>query len=70
MGLGGLFLDTLSPRAIGTPTRVDFLVAERQIHADAVVRHLVPGTGLGLKFTGLPEQDRRKFAALIRRLRS
>ena len=70
MSLGGFFLDTLSPRAIGTPTKVDFLVAEGQIHADAVVRHLVPGTGLELKFTGLPEQDRRKFAALMRRLRS
>jgi PilZ domain len=70
MSLGGLFLDTPSPRAIGTLTKLDFLVGEGQIHADAVVRHLVPGRGLGLKFTAVTEQDRGKFAALMRRLRS
>jgi hypothetical protein len=70
LSLGGLFLETPSPRAIGSPTKVDFLVGEGQIRADAVVRHVVPGLGLGLKFTGVTEQDRRKFAALMRRLRS
>jgi PilZ domain len=70
MSLGGLFLDTRSPRAIGTPTKVDFLVGEGQIHANAVVRHVAPGRGLGLKFTAVTEQDRRKFASLMRRLRS
>jgi PilZ domain len=70
LSLGGLFLETRSPRAIGSPTKVDFLVGEGQIRANAVVRHVVPGRGLGLKFTGVIEQDRRKFAALMRRLRS
>jgi hypothetical protein len=70
LSLGGLFLETSSSRAIGTPTKVDFLVGEGQIRADAVVRHVVPGRGLGLKFTAVVEQDRRKFAALMRRLRS
>jgi hypothetical protein len=62
LSLGGLFLETSSSRAIGTPTKVDFLVGEGQIRADAVVRHVVPGRGLGLKFTAVVEQDRRKFA--------
>jgi hypothetical protein len=57
-------------RVIGSPTKVDFLVSEGQIRADAVIRHMVPGRGLGLKFTALNEQDRRKFAALMRRLRA
>jgi hypothetical protein len=35
-----------------------------------VVRHIVAGRGLGLKFTAVTEQDRRKFASLLRRLRS
>ena len=69
LSLGGLFLETASPRAIGSPTKVDFLVGEGQIRAEAVVRHVVPGRGLGLKFTAVTEQDRRKFAALMRRVR-
>jgi PilZ domain len=70
LSLGGLFLETRSPRAIGSPTKVDFLVGEGQIRADAVVRHVVTGHGLGLKFTAVIEQDRLKLAALMRRLRS
>jgi hypothetical protein len=50
-------------------TRLDFLVAEGQIRADAIVRHAKSGSGLGLKFTALNEQDRPKLAALITRLR-
>lgn len=69
MSMGGLFIETpLSPPA-GTVTRLDFLVAEGQIKADAVVRHGKVGAGLGLKFTTLSEQDRPKLAALITRLR-
>ena len=70
LSLGGLFLETRSPRAVGSLTKVDFLVGEGQIRADAVVRHVVAGRGLGLKFTAVIEQDRLKLAALMRRLRS
>ena len=69
MSMGGLFIETREARPSGTVTRLDFLVAEGQIRADAVVRHARPGTGLGLKFTALSEQDRPKLAALITRLR-
>jgi hypothetical protein len=69
MSMGGLFIETPQPRPTGTVTRLDFLVAEGQIRADAVVRYTKPGSGLGLKFTALSEQDRPKLAALIARLR-
>lgn len=68
MSMGGLFIETPQPRPTGTVTRLDFLVAEGQIRADAVVRHAKSGSGLGLKFTALSEQDRPKLAALITRL--
>lgn len=70
LSLGGLFVETPSLRAIGSPVKVDFLVEEGQIRTDAIVRHVLPGRGLGLKFTAVTEQDRPKFAALVRRLRS
>ncbi len=69
MSMGGLFIETPLLRPAGTVTRLDFLVEEGQIRADAVVRHAEPGTGMGLKFTALSEQDRPKLAALLTRLR-
>ena len=69
MSMGGLFIETPLLRPAGTATRLDFLVAEGQIRADAVVRHVAAGAGLGLKFTALTEQDRPKLAALLTRLR-
>jgi PilZ domain len=70
LSLGGLFVETRSLRAVGSVTKVDFLVGEGQIRTDAIIRHVLPGQGLGLKFTAVTEQDRRKFAALMRRLRN
>jgi hypothetical protein len=69
MSLGGLFIET--PKAIpaDTATKLHFLVREGQIRADAVVRHAKPG-GVGLKFTAVIEEDRRKLAVLIMRLRT
>ena len=70
LSLGGLFLETRLHRTVGTPTKVDFLVSEGQIRVDAVIRHMVPSRGLGLKFTAVNEQDRRNLASLLRRLRN
>ena len=69
VSMGGLFIETLHARPSGTLTRLDFLVAEGQIRADAIVRHSREGAGLGLKFRALTEQDRPKLAALVTRLR-
>ena len=69
MSMGGLFIETPEPKAEGVLARLNFLVQEGQIRADAVVRHATPGVGLGLKFTALSEQDRPKLAALLTRLR-
>lgn len=69
MGMGGLFIETAEPRAEGLVVRLDFLVQEGQIRAEAMVRHAKPRVGLGLKFLALSEQDRPKLAALLNRLR-
>ena len=69
MSTGGLFIETPEPKAEGVLTRLNFLVQEGQIRADAVVRHAKSGVGLGLKFTALSEQDRPKLATLLTRLR-
>jgi hypothetical protein len=52
-----------------TETKLHFLVQEGEISAQAVVRHALPGTGLGLKFIAVREEHRRQLVALINRLR-
>jgi hypothetical protein len=46
---------------MGPVAKIDFLVKEGWIRADAVVRHVKPGSGLGLKFTAMPEGDRPRL---------
>ena len=70
VSLGGMFVETAKPRAVGATAGVDFLVQEGQIRAEAVVRHVEPGRGVGLKFTALSDGDRPRLVALMSRLRS
>lgn len=71
LSISGLFLESPKARAsIGSSTKLHFLVSEGSIRADAVVRYVLPGQGLGLKLIALPEEDRARFTSLIKRLRS
>jgi PilZ domain len=71
LSISGLFLETPKPRVtVGSTTKLYFLVSEGSIRADAVIRYVLPGKGLGLKLTALPEEDRNRFTALIKRLRT
>ena len=70
LSIGGMFIQTPRPKRIGSTTNLHFLVQEGQIRADAVVRHVKPGGGLGLQFQAVNEKDRHNLAALMRRLRS
>jgi hypothetical protein len=55
---------------VGAKTNVHFLVEEGPIRAEAVVRHVKPGRGLGLQFTAVYEEDRPRLAGLMKRLRA
>lgn len=70
LSMGGLFIETPEPRSTGAVTKLNFLVQEGQIRAEAVVRHAKSNSGLGLKFVAVTEDDRPKLAALVTRLRS
>ena len=65
---GGLFIETEETRAVGALARLDFLVREGEIRANAVVRHIKAGEGLGVKFTALHEKDWPALGALLTRL--
>lgn len=65
----GLFIETPTARSVGAVSKLGLLLPERQIRAEAVVRHAQPDRGLGLKFN-VNEDDRPRLAALLSRLRS
>jgi hypothetical protein len=69
LSLGGLCLSTPVPAPVGSKARVDFLVQEGQIRTEAVVRHFVPGGGLGLKFTAITDTDCPQLVSLLNRIR-
>jgi hypothetical protein len=69
LSTGGLFVETEEARDVDTTIRSDFLVQEGQIRAEAVVRHVKPGSGLGLRFTALTAEDGPRLTALVTRLR-
>ena len=70
LSLGGLFLSTPVSPPPGAKTKLDFLVQEGQIRAEAIVRHLVPGGGIGLKFTAINDKDCPQLVVLLNRIRT
>jgi len=69
MSLGGLFVETPTSRSLGSTVKLEFLVQEGKVRADAVVRRVEPGSGLALKFTAVITEDRSRLAKLMNRLR-
>jgi hypothetical protein len=69
LSLGGLFLSTPVPQPEGVKAQLEFLVQEGNIRTEAVVRHLIPSSGLGLKFIAISDQDCPNLLALMNRVR-
>jgi hypothetical protein len=69
MSMGGLFLKTPTFKPVGAIVNLHFLVQEGQIRADAAVRYVKSGGGLGMKFAAVSQEDRPRLAALMTRMR-
>ena len=68
LGMGGAFiLAPISP-ALGTNLKLIFQVPGGVVSADAVVRNIVPGEGMGVEFTKLGATDRALLEKLLERL--
>jgi hypothetical protein len=59
----GCYVETVMPLAIATSLRVDFWIDQEHISGTAVVRTRDPGVGMGIEFTGLPEETKKRFQA-------
>jgi hypothetical protein len=67
LSVGGLFIETLKVCPVDAIVKLHFLVEDGEITADATVRYVKAGSGLGLKFKTVRSEDQTRFATLIKR---
>jgi len=59
----GCYVETAMPLPISTVLRVDFWIDQERLSATATVRTRDPGVGMGIEFTGLPDDSKNRFQA-------
>jgi hypothetical protein len=70
LGMGGVFLSGSRVKPIGTSLRLVFQVPGGIVQAEAIVRSVSPGEGMGVEFTEMNPQDRVLLERLLKRLLS
>lgn len=70
LGLGGIFIYTRVPPAIGEVVKLVFDVPGGEVRARAVVRSSQTGRGMGVEFTAMQPEARARLTQLLRRLAS
>ncbi len=64
----GCYVETTMPLAVSTVLRVDFWIDQEHITASATVRTRDPGVGMGIEFTGVPDETKIRFQAHLEKL--
>ena len=59
----GCYVETIMPLAQATALKVDFWIDLEHISSSAIVRTRDPGVGMGIEFTGLTEDTKRRLQA-------
>ena len=66
--MGGLFVETSRACPVDATVELHFLVEDGEVRATAVVRYVLPGSGLGLQFKAIRHEDQARFSAMIKRI--
>ncbi|MGC2552766.1 MAG: PilZ domain-containing protein [Candidatus Sulfotelmatobacter sp.] len=61
----GCYVETVMPLPISTVLRVEFWIDQERISSSATVRTRDPGVGMGIEFSGLPEDSKKRFQAYL-----
>ena len=64
----GCYVETIMPLPVETSLKVDLWIEQEHIAASATVRTRDPGVGMGIEFTGLTEDSKRRFQAHLDKL--
>jgi hypothetical protein len=68
IGGNGCYVETVMPLAVSTSLKVDFWIDQERISASALVRTRDPGVGMGIEFTGMTEDSKKRFQAHLDKL--
>jgi len=64
----GCYVETVMPLPVSTSLRLDFWIDQERVTASATVRTRDPGVGMGIEFTGLPDDTKKRFQAHLEKL--
>ena len=64
----GCYVETVMPLTLTSVLKVDFWIDQEHIIATASVRTRDPGVGMGIEFTGLPDDTKKRFQAHLDKL--
>jgi hypothetical protein len=64
----GCYVETVMPLPVGTSLRVDLWIEQERLSPTAVVRTRDPGVGMGIEFTGMPQESKQRFQAHLEKL--
>lgn len=59
----GCYVETVMPLPVSTSLRMDFWIDQEHVSTSAIVRTRDPGVGMGIEFTGLPDDSKNRFQA-------
>ena len=68
LGLGGLFIATSDPAAVGTVVKIVFDVPSGEVRARAIVKHVKAGQGMAVAFIDMDYPDRARLDQLLKKL--
>jgi hypothetical protein len=68
IGGNGCYVETAMPLPVTTVLKVDLWLDQEHLTATATVRTRDPGVGMGIEFTGLPEDSKKRFQAHLDKL--
>jgi hypothetical protein len=64
----GCYVETVMPLPVATALRVDLWIEQERLAPSAVVRTRDPGVGMGIEFTGMTDEAKKRFQAHLDKL--
>jgi hypothetical protein len=61
----GCYVETVMPLPVGTTLKADFWLDQERVSTSATVRTRDPGVGMGVEFTGLTDEAKKRFQAFL-----
>lgn len=70
LGLGGIFIITPEPPAVGTMLKLVFQLPGGEVRAVAIVRDARSGEGMGIEFMGMDYSARARLQQVLKQMQT